>query len=120
MESTDQRTLEQKVFDLIDKIVPVQWARPKSSSPEQYRQDSRANEVHAVSSTTGEAVELDAGHETMIAEIEKVLDIFGNPDCNKHLIYQIIELLVVRLMPEIAEKDLEELLSDRGALDGIE
>ncbi|KAB5558647.1 PXA domain-containing protein [Coniochaeta sp. 2T2.1] len=42
-----------------------------------------------------------------------VLDVFGDAYCNKHLMYAIVELVLVRLMPELAEKGVIELLEDR-------
>jgi len=48
------------------------------------------------------------------AEIETgILDVFGDAYCNRHLIYGILELVLVRLMPELTEKGVLELLSER-------
>lgn len=33
--------------------------------------------------------------------------------CNKHLMYGVLELILVRLMPELAEKGVVELLEER-------
>lgn len=54
-----------------------------------------------------------AGEQRRIKEIENVLDMFGDSYCNKHLLYGIVELVIVRLMPELAEKGVEELLAER-------
>lgn len=51
--------------------------------------------------------------ERRVREVEDVLNTFSDPYCNKHLIYGIIELVLVRLMPELAEKGVEELLAER-------
>ena len=45
--------------------------------------------------------------------MEEVLNAFGDSYCNKHLLYGVVELIVVRLMPELAEKGVEELLEER-------
>ena len=45
--------------------------------------------------------------------MEEVLNIFDDPYCNKHLLYGILELIVVRLIPELGEKEVVELLADR-------
>jgi len=42
------------------------------------------------------------GKERRVKEIEEMLDVFGDSYCNKHLLYGVVELLVVRLMPELA------------------
>lgn len=52
----------------------------------------------------------------MISQIEEMLDIFGNPYMNKHLVYNIAELVLVRLVPEMAESTAGELLAERGVV----
>jgi hypothetical protein len=42
-----------------------------------------------------------------------VLDVFGDAYCNKHLVYGIVELVLVRLMPELAERGVIELWEER-------
>jgi len=54
-------------------------------------------------------------HEEMVAQVEEtILDVFGDAYMNKHLIYGILELLMVRLAPEMLEKTPMELLAERG------
>ena len=53
------------------------------------------------------------GMERRVREVEDVLDVFGDSYCNKHLLYGIVELIIVRLIPELAEKGVEELLEER-------
>ena len=63
------------------------------------------------------AVAVDEGNEEderVLAEIEEgVLDVFSDPYCNKHLVYGILELVLVRLMPELAERGVLELWEER-------
>lgn len=54
-----------------------------------------------------------AGVERRIREVEEVLNMFEDRYCNKHLLYGVVDLIVVRLIPEMAEKGVEELLADR-------
>jgi hypothetical protein len=42
-----------------------------------------------------------------------MLNIFEDSYCNKHLLYGAVELILIRLMPELAEKGVEELLEER-------
>ena len=49
----------------------------------------------------------------MLTEVEDVLDIFGDSYMNKHLIFGILELCVIRLMPEVAEMGVMELMEAR-------
>jgi hypothetical protein len=53
------------------------------------------------------------GRERRVAEVEELLNIFDDNYCNKHLLYGAVELILVRLMPELAEKGVEELLEER-------
>jgi hypothetical protein len=53
----------------------------------------------------------------MLEEVEEdILDMFANETMNKHLIYRILELIMVRLVPELAEKTPSELLTERGVV----
>lgn len=50
----------------------------------------------------------------IISEIEAgILDVFSDPYCNKHLMYGALELVLVRLVPELAEKGVVELWEER-------
>jgi len=51
--------------------------------------------------------------ERRVREVEEVLDTFNDSYCNKHLLYGVIELILVRLMPEFTHKGVEELLVER-------
>ncbi|PQE16063.1 hypothetical protein CJF32_00004976 [Rutstroemia sp. NJR-2017a WRK4] len=51
--------------------------------------------------------------ERHIKEVEDILDVFGDVYCNKHLLYAVVELIVIRLIPELAEKGVEELWAER-------
>ena len=54
------------------------------------------------------------GDEEMVHEVEDILDVFGNAYMNKHLVYNILELVIVRLVPEMGDLTPSELLSERG------
>lgn len=50
----------------------------------------------------------------IISELETgILDVFSDPYCNKHLMYGALELVLVRLVPELAEKGVVELWEER-------
>jgi hypothetical protein len=52
--------------------------------------------------------------ERILSEIETgIVDVFNDAYCNKHLMYGIIELVLVRLMPELAEKGVIDLWEER-------
>ncbi|GKT43917.1 uncharacterized protein ColSpa_04098 [Colletotrichum spaethianum] len=59
----------------------------------------------------------DGSQQQMLSEIEDgILDVFSDEYCNKHLVYSILELILVRLMPELAEKGVVELWEERLSL----
>ncbi|KAL4941475.1 PXA domain-containing protein [Aspergillus oleicola] len=43
-----------------------------------------------------------------------ILDLFADEYCNKHLIYSIIETVLAKLLPELSECSIAELVEDRG------
>lgn len=50
----------------------------------------------------------------ILSEIETgVLDVFSDVYCNKHLMYSVLELVIVRLMPELADKGVVDLWGER-------
>ena len=48
-----------------------------------------------------------------LTQIENALDCLDDAYLNKHLIFQIVELLVLRLVPELGERGVGELLEER-------
>jgi hypothetical protein len=56
------------------------------------------------------------GEDEMLHQVEDILDVFGDAYCNKHLVYNILELIIVRLVPELEESTPSDLLSERGVL----
>lgn len=55
----------------------------------------------------------------LLAAIEhEFLDLFADEYCNKHLVYAILEKILARLLPELTERSVGELMEDRGVFDG--
>ncbi|KAJ5960270.1 uncharacterized protein N7479_007420 [Penicillium vulpinum] len=51
----------------------------------------------------------------LLETIEKdFLDLFADEYCNKHLIWSIIETVLAKVLPEMADHSVEDLLEDRG------
>lgn len=46
-------------------------------------------------------------------QVERLLDVLGDPYLNKHLVFGLIELVVVRLLPELGEKGVDALMEER-------
>ena len=53
-------------------------------------------------------------NESLIQGVENILEVFDDSYMNKHLMFSIVELLFIRLVPELIEKTPEELLEERG------
>ncbi|KAI9812147.1 MAG: hypothetical protein M1827_004813 [Pycnora praestabilis] len=51
--------------------------------------------------------------ETKRKEVEELLDVLGDAYCNKHLVYGIVELVLVRLMPELGRESPSHLTEAR-------
>jgi hypothetical protein len=41
------------------------------------------------------------------------MDMLGDPYYNKHLVFSILELLTVRLLPELGQRAVAELMAER-------
>ncbi|KAL8936314.1 MAG: hypothetical protein Q9216_004994 [Gyalolechia sp. 2 TL-2023] len=52
--------------------------------------------------------------EDVVREVESELDVWGDAYMNKHLAYRILDLIVVRVLPEMGEKGVKELMEARG------
>jgi hypothetical protein len=51
--------------------------------------------------------------DTQLADIEEVLTGLNDAYLNKHLVFQIVELLVLRLVPELGEHGVHDLMEQR-------
>lgn len=49
----------------------------------------------------------------MVDGVEHLLMVLSDEYCNKHLMYNVLELILVRLMPELSEKGVVELWDER-------
>ena len=49
----------------------------------------------------------------MIDQVEDLLMVISDEYSNKHLMYSVLELLLVRLLPELNEKGAQELWDER-------
>jgi hypothetical protein len=48
-----------------------------------------------------------------LAAIEEILGCLDDAYLNKHLVFQIIELIILRLLPELGEQGVRELMEER-------
>jgi hypothetical protein len=55
----------------------------------------------------------DEGKEKLVGEVEEMLGVLGDAYLNRHLVYGLIELIIVRLIAEMGEKGVGELMKAR-------
>jgi len=70
-------------------------------------------EVEEEPSQTGKEEETDIPPVQIEQLSTQVLDVFSDAYANKHLLYSVVELFVVRLIPELAEVGVMEVLGER-------
>lgn len=51
--------------------------------------------------------------EEWVREVEGELDVWGDGYLNRHLGYRMLELVVVRVLPEVGVKSVSDLLRER-------
>jgi hypothetical protein len=62
------------------------------------------------------AQDIDEAEESLLLSVieTEILDIFSDAYCNRHLMFSIIEAILAKLLPELLERDVAELMDDRG------
>ncbi|KAF2009185.1 hypothetical protein BU24DRAFT_428716 [Aaosphaeria arxii CBS 175.79] len=48
-----------------------------------------------------------------LQQVEEILDCLDDPYLNKHFIFSIVELIILRLVPELGERGIHELIEER-------
>ena len=90
--------------------------RAEQSQPTSTSQPSAA--VNCGNGADGRTAEVDAEvdpEEYLLQAIENdLLDLLSDEYCNKHLVYSIIETVLAKVLPEMAERGVAELMEDRG------
>lgn len=62
-----------------------------------------------------DSADVDPEESFLLDTIESdLLDLFADPYCNKHLIYAIIETVLAKIIPELTERSVTDLMEDRG------
>jgi hypothetical protein len=51
--------------------------------------------------------------DAQIQQIEDIIDCLDDAYLNKHLVFQMVELVVLRLFPEMGEQGVKDLLEER-------
>jgi hypothetical protein len=58
-------------------------------------------------------VDADLREEALVDQVESLLDVLGDAYMNRHLVFGIVELVVVRVLPEMGEKGVSVLMKER-------
>lgn len=89
------------------------WLAAKFGNPDLPRSVIESQRSGPIIDHSGDDLEVDQDAD-IITEIETdILDVFSDPYCNKHLMYGALELVLVRLMPELGEQGVAELWEER-------
>lgn len=64
-------------------------------------------------SDASDGADAGAQHDGVVKDMEGLIMVLNDEYCNKHLMYSVLEIILVRLMPELSEKGVGELWEDR-------
>lgn len=91
-----------------ERAVPSSTSQPSAS-------DSAVKGGDGAERTDEVDAEVDPEEEDLLEAIENdLLDLLSDEYCNKHLVYSIIETVLAKVLPEMAERGVADLMEDRG------
>ena len=97
-------------MDAIPPVILTQFFSSSETRGSRYDGDQGADETTASGGSGGR----DLRRDQWIRDVEQqMLVVFESAYLNKHLLYAITELVVVRVFPEMAEKGTEALMTER-------
>lgn len=71
------------------------------------------NDATQAAAGTGDRSDVKEAEEAVLREVEKELEVWGDGYLNRHVAYAVLELVVVRLLPEMGEKGVRGLMETR-------
>lgn len=86
---------------------------PSDEEAREIRRRCAASLLNLLPPTVAIAFFASHDRDVQLQEVEEVLTCLDDTYLNKHLIFQIVELVVVRLVPELGERGVGELLEER-------
>lgn len=111
--AADQVAIKRRCAEAILDLIPAIFARRFFATPVASRSGFSTHGTEQADSGQVHGKELDPSREHMLAEVEEVLETFGDSYMNKSLIFGIVELCIVRLLPELGEMSVRELMETR-------
>ncbi|RDW93582.1 PXA domain-containing protein [Aspergillus mulundensis] len=126
------RPIARRLFGVPAEVGPRQISssvQPRAQSPHQSQTSGSGARMDRLSSSPSHLSPSSGGtgsgddsgsnvEEPLLASaIESdILDLFADEYCNKHLVYSIIETVLARLLPELSDRSIAELMEDRAVL----
>ena len=86
---------------------------PSDEEAKEIRRRCAASLLNLLPPTVAIAFFASHKRDVQLQAVEEVLTCLDDTYVNKHLIFQIVELIVLRLIPELGERGVEELLEER-------
>ncbi|KKK26443.1 hypothetical protein ARAM_004165 [Aspergillus rambellii] len=88
----------------------------KNHNPDQEHDSDPEDSASPLNRTSAEDTNVKDHEESLLLNtIETdILDLFADEYSNKHLIYSILETVLARLLPELSDRSIAELMEDRG------
>lgn len=89
------------------------WLAAKFTNPDLVPSTIESQRSGPTTDNGGEGSEVDPDADILTVIETDILDVFSDPYCNKHFMYSALELVLVRLMPELSEQGIAELWEER-------
>ncbi|KAJ5246142.1 hypothetical protein N7468_001125 [Penicillium chermesinum] len=88
---------------------------PRSSSQQSIGMSLRESPLGDQRTDRIASPEVDPEEELLLRAIETdLLDLLADEYCNKHLVYAVLETVLMKVLPELAERSVADLMDDRG------
>ena len=81
---------------------------PTSAEVEEIKRECARTIVEAIPGSIRSTYFATKDEDLMRQDVEDTLDLFADPYINRHLIISAVELLIVRLFPELSEESMED------------
>ncbi|KAJ4391494.1 hypothetical protein N0V93_005111 [Gnomoniopsis smithogilvyi] len=91
----------------------ISWLAARFANPDLVPSTIESQRSGPTTDNGGDGPEVDPDAAILTVIETDILDVFSDPYCNKHLMYSALELVLVRLMPELGEQGIAELWEER-------
>lgn len=88
---------------------------PSDQEAQKIKRDCAASILNLIPPSVAAALFATTDKVAQLGQIQDVLSCFDDTYMNKHFIYQIVDLVILRLAPELGERGVRELLDERAS-----